>query len=274
MSNYKIGFIGVGNMASAIIGGMTSIGGISWNDLRLFDIMSDKTSKFAEKGAVVCSSIKELYTESDCILLSVKPQNFPEILSALAEIKGETKRVLFITIAAGITTDTITKALGNVPVVRALPNTPMLIGKGVSAICKNDTVTDKEYELACSYFSASGEIIKIDELEMNRIICVTSSSPAYVFMFIKAICDGAKSQGLNADALKASVCSMMAGAAEMLAKSELSPEQLISMVCSKGGTTERAVSELERYKFSEGIISAMQKCTDRADELSGINTNK
>ena len=274
MSAYKIGFIGVGNMASAMIGGMTAVGGTKWENIRLFDIMTEKTDAFAKKGAVVCNSIDELCKASDCVVLSVKPQNFPEVLAKISDVEMNGRRVLFVTIAAGITTDTVSKALGGVPVIRALPNTPMLVGKGVSALCRNKSVTDEEYERVCAFFSASGDVIKIDETEMNRIICVTSSSPAYVFKFIKAICDGAAAQGLNADALKASVCAMVAGAAEMLAKSELSPEQLISMVCSKGGTTERAVAELDRYDFSGGIISAMQKCTDRADELSTINTNK
>jgi len=274
MSDYKIGFIGVGNMASAMIGGMTSVGGIKWNDLRLFDIMTEKTSAFEKAGAVVCPSIEELCKASDCVVLSVKPQNFPEILSEIANINTNGRRILFVTIAAGITTDTVSNALGGAPVVRALPNTPMLIGKGVSALCRNESVTDEEFSLVCGFFSASGEIIKIDESEMNRIICVTSSAPAYVFKFIKAICDGAAAQGLDGNELKESVCAMVAGAAEMLAKSERSPEELISMVCSKGGTTERAVSELDRYDFSSGIISAMQKCTDRADELSAINAGK
>ena len=169
MSNLKIGFIGVGNMASAMIGGMTKVGNIPWSDLRLFDIISDKTANFKSEGALVCESLKELYEESDCIILSVKPQNFPEILSELSKIKNNAKRVLFITIAAGITNDTVSDALGGVPVVRTLPNTPMLIGKGVSAICRNDAVTDEEFRLACGFFSASGDIIKIDESEMNKI---------------------------------------------------------------------------------------------------------
>jgi len=274
MSVKKIGFVGVGNMASAMIGGMTSVGGVEWNDLRLFDIMTEKTSAFSQKGAVVCKSVKELYDNSDCIVLSVKPQNFPEVLSELKAVKSDRKRVLFVTIAAGITTDTVSEALGGAPVVRALPNTPMLIGKGVSALCKNDAVTDEEYELVCGFFAASGDVIKIDESEMNRIICATSSAPAYVFMFIKALCDGASAQGLDGDALKSAICAMVSGSAEMLAKSELSPAQLISMVCSKGGTTERAVEELKKFKFSDGIISAMQKCTDRANELGRISKNK
>lgn len=269
-SDIKIGFIGVGNMASAMIGGMIS-GGTEYKNILLFDINSDKTEKFATNGAVVCNTPAELYAGSDAIVLSVKPQNFPEVLAELAKVKKDTdSRKLYITIAAGILTDTVSEALGGAPVVRALPNTPMLIGKGVSAICRNKLVTDDEFDFADSIFSESSEVIRIDESEMNRIISVTSSSPAYVFLFIKALIDGAKAQGLDGDALKVAACEAVAGSALMLAGSELSAEELISMVCSKGGTTERAVAELKANKFEETVISAMLKCTDRANELGSI----
>lgn len=267
-SEYNIGFIGVGNMASAMIGGMTEAG-YPWNKIYLFDVLSDKTDKFTQNGAVSVSSVAELYSLCDCIVLSVKPQNFPEVLNEISSAKDD-KRVLYISIGAGISTKSVSDALGGAPVVRALPNTPMLIGKGVSAICCNGEVTDREYSFACSIFETAGVALKIDEDKMNRIISVTSSSPAYVFMFIKAICDGATEQGLDGNTLKDTVCHMVSGAAEMLLKSDKSAEELISMVCSKGGTTERAVSELNNFNFSEGIISAMQKCTDRADELGAL----
>ena len=262
----KTGFIGVGNMATAMINGMLAADKKMINNLYLYDISTEKTAKFVEKGAHTVPSIAELYKSCDAVVLSVKPQNFPEVLAELAAAKDQ-RRVLFISIGAGITTKTVSDALGGVPVVRALPNTPMLIGKGVSAICRNSLVNDVEYDFACSIFESAGKIIKIDEEEMNRIISVTSSSPAYVFMFIKAICDGAAAQGLDGDALQLAVCNTVTGAAELLETSGKSADELIAMVSSKGGTTERATAELRRLGFEEAIISAMQKCTDRADEL-------
>ena len=107
----------------------------------------------------------------------------------------------------------------------------------------------------------------IDESEMNRMIGVTSSSPAYVFKFIEAICQGALEQGLVSDNMLSTVCDMIIGSALMMKNSDRSPAELISSVASKGGTTERAISKLDEYKFSEGIISAMKACTERADEL-------
>ena len=263
----KIGFIGVGNMASAIIGGITSAG-YPYENIYLYDIISPKTEEFGKKGANVLNSAAEVYKRSDCVLLAVKPQNYPDVLSELSVADKNPK--LIISIAAGITTKTVSDSLSCAPVVRALPNTPILIGQGVTAICRNSFVSDSDFEYAKSIFAAAGTVTVIDESEMNRIICVTSSSPAYVFKFIKSILDGAEAQGLDKTDLLFSVCAMVSGSARLLESSGKSPEELIAMVCSKGGTTERAVAELDNFKFSEGIISAMQKCTDRADELSGI----
>ena len=267
--NVKIGFVGVGNMASAIIAGITSSECFAWNNIYLYDIFSQKTDEFAKEGANKCSSASEVYASCDCVVLAVKPQNYPEVLGELSNISAS-KDVLVITIAAGITTKTVSAALHNAHVVRALPNTPIFIGRAVTALCKNDVTTDEEFELVKSIFEASGETTVIDENEMNRIISVISSSPAYVFKFIKAICDGADAQGLDGKALLRSVCAVVSGSAEMLAQSEKSADELVSMVCSKGGTTERAVAELDAFDFEAGIVSAMKKCTARADELSNI----
>ena len=132
-------------------------------------------------------------------------------------------------------------------------------------------------------FALSGRVIKIDESEMNRIICVTGSSPAYVFMMIRAMYDGACEQGLLLDEdgrgvsqqeLLESICDTIIGAAELMKSENKTPNEQISTVASKGGTTERAISELERYNFDEAIISAMRKCTARADELGKIDIKK
>ena len=274
-SNLKIGFVGVGNMANAIIRALINVGYIDYSSLYLYDVLSEKLNDFCAQGANKLDDLAEMPQKCDFIVLSVKPQNFPEVLTELKNKHSEHKRTVFVSIAAGIETDSISSVLGEkTPVVRALPNTPMLIGKGVSAICRNEYVSDAEYDIACSLFESASDVIKIDESEMNRIISVTSSSPAYVFKFIKAICDGANRQGLDGDALKKAVCNMVIGASQMLLQSDKSADELISMVCSKGGTTERAVAELDSFKFSDGIVSAMLKCTERANELSELTSSK
>lgn len=265
----KIGFIGVGNMATAIIGGMTADGGsVSCKDLILFDRLTEKCRRYADEGALIASSEAEVALAADVIVLAVKPQNFPELLDTLSAVKGIQEKII-VTIAAGITVNTIRTALHGAPVVRVLPNTPMLIGMGVSVICRSDLVAKEDFDFVVSMFEASGCVMLIDESEMNRIISVTSSSPAYVFAFIKAICDGAAAQGLTGDEILPAVCDMVVGSALLLKQGGLTPEEQISVVTSKGGTTERAMAVLKERDLYGMVEEAMKACTRRADELSG-----
>ena len=275
----KIAFIGVGNMASAIISGITSEKNptpVSMSDIILYDKLADKVSEYQKKGAFVAQSEYQAADMADCVFLCVKPQNFPEVLPRFENVKSVQNK-LFVTIAAGITMQTVADATCGAPVVRVLPNTPIFIGRGVSAICKTQNVSDEDFSFICNIFSSSGSVLPIDESQMNRIISVTSSSPAYVFLFIKSILEGAASQGLvrsddNPDGIDKeniinSICDTLIGAAELVKASNKTLDDQISTVASKGGTTERAIAELNARGFSEGVVSAMQKCTDRADEL-------
>ena len=266
--NRKIAFIGVGNMASAIINGITREGYIPYTDLVLYDVFADKCCAYTEKGAVLAQSEAHAATLADCIVLAVKPQTFPELLPRLALVEGIQNK-LIVTIAAGITVETVSTALHGAPVVRVLPNTPMLIGMGVSVICRSEVVSPEDFAFVASLFEASGRVVYIDESEMNRMISVTSSSPAYVFGFIKAICDGATAQGLEGDDILPAVCDMVIGAATLLKQGGLTPDEQISMVTSKGGTTERAMAELSASDMYGMIERAMKACTNRANELSG-----
>ena len=265
----KIGFIGVGNMAGAIIGGMTAEGGaVSYRDLVLYDCLPGKCDSYAAHGATVVSSEIEVAEASDILVLAVKPQGFPALLATLAEAPSIREKII-VTIAAGITVDTIATALSNPAVVRVLPNTPMLIGMGVSVICRSETVAKDDFNYIVSMFEASGRVMLIDESEMNRIISVTSSSPAYVFAFIKAICEGAAAQGLSGDEILPAVCDVIIGAATLMKQGNKTPEEQISVVTSKGGTTERAMAVFKDKDLEGMVLEAMLACTRRAEELSG-----
>jgi pyrroline-5-carboxylate reductase len=264
----KIAFIGVGNMANAIIGGLLRCGAVDSSHLILCDKFPDKCAEHVKNGAVLASSPAEAVRDADCVVLSVKPQNFPEVLGELSAVAGIAGK-LIITIAAGITVETVKTALHGAPVVRVLPNTPMLIGQGVSVICRADDVAAEDFAFVKSMFEASGSVTVIDETEMNRIISVTSSSPAYVFAFIDAICQGARAQGLDGEALLTAVCDMVIGSAMLLKQDSLTPAEQIKRVTSKGGTTERAMAVLSERNMAGMISDAMRACTARADELSG-----
>ena len=263
----KIAFIGVGNMANAIIGGLLRSGAVDCPHLILSDKLPEKCATYTDRGATLVATPAEAAKAADCVVLAVKPQNFPEVLAELSEVDGIEHR-LIVTIAAGVTVATIKAALHGAPVVRVLPNTPMLIGQGVSVICRADDVDGEDFAFVTSMFEASGSVTVIDEAEMNRIISVTSSSPAYVFAFIGAICEGARAQGLDGDALLPAVCDMVIGSAMLLKQESLTPEEQIKRVTSKGGTTERAMAVLHERDMAGMIAEAMQACTNRADELS------
>ena len=264
--NKKIAVIGVGNMARAIINGVLS----SDVDVDRFFVYDKNDGAYSllqpSDKIAVANSIREAIADADCVLLSVKPQNFPDVLGEIGNVKDHEIK-LYITIAAGITSKSVSEALGGAVVVRVLPNLPMTIGKGISAICKNPAACDNDIEFVNNVFASAGSTVMIDESEMNRIIGVTSSSPAYVFKFINAICKGAEAQGLDGKALIETVCDMVIGSAELLKASDCSPEELMSRVASKGGTTEQALLCLDEKGFDEAISEAMLRCTKRADEL-------
>ena len=275
----KISFIGVGNMASAIIAGITSQNNPSpllMSDIIIYDKSLEKIVEYQKRGASVASSEAEAAEMADCVFLCVKPQNFFDILPCFNDVSNVESK-LFVTIAAGISMQTVSDATRGAAVIRALPNTPIFVGKGVSAVCATSNVSDEDFNFVCNIFASSSSVLVVDESQMNRIIGVTSSSPAYVFAFIKAIFEGAEAQGLvkspeNPDGIDErlilnSICDMIIGSAELLRTSDMTPDEQISRVASKGGTTEQALLELERYGFNEGIVSAMRKCTKRADEL-------
>lgn len=278
----KISFIGVGNMATAIISGITtrSVDPVSWSDIILYNRHKEKIEHYSALGATVAESLDEAIQNSDCIMLCVKPQSFSEILPEFKKYKDIEKK-LFVSIAAGIDSSSISCAANNAPVVRVMPNTPMLIGQGVSAVCRNEYVSDEDYDFVCRMFSSAGSVIRIHEDEMNRIISVTGSSPAYVFMMIKAMYQGACEQGLLFDEASSKgltekelidcICDTIIGAASLMKAGTKTPDEQVKTVCSKGGTTERAVAELEKYEFYKAFSDAMKKCTSRAEELGSLN---
>ncbi len=269
MNNYKLAVIGVGNMAKAVIAGIQKTD-TAVKEIFLFD---KNTAQYDSLTAgkcpyVLCNSLEDAVVSSDCILLSVKPQILPDVLADIKKLDNSEKK-LYITIAAGIESTYVSDTLGGADVVRVLPNLPMTVGMGVSVICKNPLLSSDKFSFVCSLFSSSGSNVLIDESEMNRMIGVTSSSPAYVFKFIDAMFKGAVAQGLNTEGLVDALCDVFIGSATLLKQSGLSPSTLIDRVASKGGTTERALARLDMCNIDIAIADAMADCTARADELGG-----
>ena len=260
--------IGVGNMAKAIMGGIVSLP-TEISEIVMYDRNPQQYADIPTDSRVslrcapdICAAI----SSADCVLLSVKPQNYDDVLTEITKSEGYSDK-LYISIGAGITSESVSERLNHARVVRVLPNLPMVIGQGVSVICENQAVLAEDFSFVCNIFKSAGSVLIIHESEMNRIIGVTSSSPAYVFQFINAIYQGALAQGLSDKDLLSAICDVVIGSAQLLKQSADSPEAWISRVASKGGTTEQALAVLRDCRFDEAMCQAMTACTRRADEL-------
>ena len=256
----KISFIGAGNMASAMIGGMQG-------EICVYDKNASQYEKFKDRKIVFADSIKYAVDFGDLIFLCVKPQNFDEIAPEISacDLSGKT----VVSILAGVTVSRIGSAIGSVPIIRAIPNTPMMIGKGVTGICRSENVDDRSFSEVCRAFSSLGEVVALKEEQMNAMTAATSSAPAYVYLFIKSIVDSASKMGLDDRRMTEYISKMVIGSAEMLMRSGKTPDQLISMVTSPKGTTAEAMKVFEERNFSGIIDEAMIACERRAGELAG-----
>lgn len=262
----KIGFIGAGNMATAIIGGLLSAGTQAEN-ICVFDMDKEKLDFFAKKYVRIAKNSCEVVSECDIIVLAVKPQNYSEVLFEVSSEAREDKT--FVSIAAGITIDFVRRGLKvQCPVVRVMPNTPLLVGKGATALCFSENVTQEVKEVTTSMFSSSGVVEEFTEDMMDAIISVNGSSPAYFYLFAKAMADYAKSVGIEEDKAMNLICAAMEGSAQMLRKSGDDPDTLIKKVSSKGGTTIEALNKFYEFNLETAVKEAMAACTKRAGELA------
>lgn len=266
MNNMKTGFIGAGNMATAIINGILRQKAEKPENIFVFDLDENKLRTMGEKGVGTLTSCRELTEKSDIIVLAIKPQNYDEVLEEIRDAVDSSKT--FVTIAAGISIDYIRNRLGtDVPAVRVMPNTPLLLGKGATAMCQSENIDKDIFDKIYNMFALSGDVALLDESRMNAVIAVNGSSPAYIYLFAKAMRDYAVSVGIDENTAMKLICKTFEGSAEMLRSSGDTPDQLITKVCSKGGTTIEAMNVLRDNKVEETIINAMKACTKRAEEL-------
>jgi len=255
-------------MASAIAGGMIKSKIVPAHNIYLYDKIKEQYGKF-DANCNKTSGLEEGFNCAKYVFLSVKPQNIKEILSAISSL--DYKEKVFISICAGITIESIEKLLPNAMVIRTMPNTPLMLGQGVTAICKNDLVSKDDFAFVKSIFSSSGYVSEIEEKDINCLTSVTSSSPAYVYLFAKALLEGAKSLDFNYDDTLKMICYTLIGSANMILSTDKSVDDLISMVKSPNGTTERALNVFEEKDFLGIVKEAMEACTKRAEELSKLN---
>lgn len=261
---YKIGFIGCGNMASAIIGGLINNANISPQDIIAADASEAALKKASSAmGIATTSDNCTVAAESEVLFLSVKPQFYETVIAEIAKLLPESQ--IIVTIAPGKTLEWLSKRLGDtVKIVRTMPNTPALVGEGITGVCRNELVSDEEFSYIMSLLGSFGLAEAIPEALMDVCVSVSGSSPAYVFMFIEAMADAAVADGMpRAQAYKFAAQAVL-GSAKMVLDTGRHPGELKDMVCSPGGTTIEAVRVLEEKGFRSSVIEAMKACTKKA----------
>ncbi len=272
----SVGFIGAGNMGFAIMKGIAESGLCNEKDLYAtspsiqlfaFDTDNEKLKKLEKYNVSACFSAAELAKKCKYVFLAIKPQQLDD---ALESIKGEiTYDSVIISICAGITGEYIkSKTIENAKVVLVMPNTPLLLGEGASALAKVEPVKDEEFDLVCKIFSSCGKIAVIPQDKMKEIIAINGSSPAFIYLYSKAFIDYAKNEGIDEEVAKTLFAQTLIGSAKMITDSGYSLDELIKMVSSKGGTTIAGLEKLYEGGLESTAKKACEACTKRAYELS------
>jgi pyrroline-5-carboxylate reductase len=262
----NITFIGGGNMATAIIGGLRQRGWDS-NQLRVVEIMPAAREKLEQTYHVqTFAGMTAEALQSDCVVLAIKPQQMREAAAQLAPLISH---ALVITIAAGIRGADLSRWLGNHQrIVRVMPNTPALVLAGISGLYAMPEVTADDRERAAGVMGAVGETVWVErEEDIDSVTAVSGSGPAYVFYFIEALEQAARELGMNADAARQLAISTFTGASKLAAQSTEEIATLRARVTSKGGTTERALASMEHDQIKSAIVRAVKAAADRSREL-------
>jgi pyrroline-5-carboxylate reductase len=264
----KIGFIGCGKMGQAILTGLLSKRNIEKNLI----LVSAKTETTLIKvkelfGVQTTTNNKDIGRWADIIVIAVKPDLHKEVIEEIRTVISS--NTIVVTIAAGITLQFLEQTFGRpVKGVRAMPNTPSLVGEGMTALCFHDLVLNDERERVSHIFESLGQVEVFAESLMDSVPAISGSSPAYVYMMIEALADGAVKQGIARDKAYRMAAQAVLGAAKMVLETNLHPGVLKDQVCTPGGATIEAVAALEETGFRASILSAMESCTEKVIKLT------
>ena len=262
----KIGFIGAGNMGGALAKAASKSGGF---EFLISDNNKEKAQILAGEIGGAVSSNTEISNDADYIYLGVKPQVLPAVLEEISPILKQRKnRFVLITMAAGIKTDSICEMLTfDCPIIRIMPNTPAMVGKGLILYCGNSLVTDDDYKTFLALCEKAGGTDNLSEELIDAGCSVSGCGPAFVYMFIDALAQGGVNAGLPQDKALYYAAQTALGAAEMVLKTDNTPEELKRAVCSPNGSTIEGVNYLEKEMLKEKVIGGVTASYNRTVEL-------
>lgn len=264
MSEYSLGFVGAGNMASAIINGALQKGAVSPISVHVFDVDAAKLDALKSLGIRASGSVSELCRECDIVLLAVKPNVMNAVLDELKDFDNP-----IVSIAAGWSANMIKDVVGSERrVLRLMPNTPLMVGEGMSVFESPSNFTDAHREFIERIFAALGKIEHAPQRLMDAVTAVSGSGPAYVYMFIEALSDAGVLCGLPRDVAAKLAAQTVLGAAKTVMDTGKHPGALKDAVCSPGGTTIEAVKSLETSGFRGAVITAVEQCANKSRALA------
>lgn len=262
-----LGFIGCGNMARAMMGGILAAGLLKPEDIVASDAHRPGLERAAQElGICTAEGNKEVVAQARILVLAVKPQVYAAVIGEIAPAVGESAVV--VTIAPGQTLARLEGQFGRaVKLVRTMPNTPAMVGAGMTALCRNGYVTDGEFDEVRRLFGGFGRTEVVAEHMMEAVVAVSGSSPAYVFMMIEAMADAAVREGMPRDKAYTFAAQAVYGSAKMVLESGQHPAALKDNVCSPAGTTIDAVAVLEKEGFRSAVMEAMSVCAQKARSM-------
>jgi len=255
-------------MAVAMMGGIIKSGLLKPEEIIASDVSAASMANAQEGyGIHTTSSNRDVAMSCEILILSVKPQYYEAVIR---EVRGDVSDgTVIVTIAPGITTKQLSGMFNKAPkLIRTMPNTPALIGEGMTGICRNHLVTDEELADVCDLFASFGKTEIVDEALMDAVVAVSGSAPAYVFILIEAMADAAVLGGIARSQAYTFAAQAVAGSAKMVLETGRHPGELKDMVCSPGGTTIEATRILEKQGFRSSVIEAMKACMKKSSEFS------
>lgn len=265
--NHKIGFIGSGNMGSAMMGGIIGSGLCTPAQMIASDPAQAALDRLSETYQIHTTTDNlAVVTFSDIIFLAVKPYMYESVIEEIRDLVDETK--IIVAIAAGVSHKKLdTYFRKPVKTVRVMPNTPAMVLEAMSALTPNEQVTEAELADIVTIFESFGKAEVVPESMMDTVVGVSGSSPAYVYMFIEAMADAAVADGMPRPQAYKFAAQSVLGAAKMVLETGKHPGELKDMVCSPGGTTIAAVAKLEEEGFRNAVISAQRVCVEKSKDM-------
>lgn len=266
LQDKRICILGAGAMGEALIAGLLQNNLLPPEQIFALGRREERLYELRDRYGVTTASSKDAIEKADIIILAVKPKDLKE---ALYEAKPYTnERQLFISVIAGISTDSISQLLGHrAPVVRTMPNTSATIGLSATALAPGSTVSDLELQLATAIFASIGIVVQVTEDQLHAVTGLSGSGPAYVYYLVEGMQNAGEQIGLETGVTRSLILHTIIGAAHMLLETMEEPSVLRERVTSPNGTTAAGIRVLEEYKFHDAIISCIKRATERSNEM-------